>query len=818
MVATCIMTFQSHGQSKEDLYARRLLRSLLSQAQLKSIDAVLEFAMSNKLLSTFLSLGMLDIKDCATAIDKQKAARRAARESLCAIQREFSVVGVRYVVMKGLAFEKAIYGSPHMRDVGDIDILVKIDDVPRAHERLCQMGYRQQLGPSSGSIASLGRARFAARVSQQKYADPEAPLRRFPYKDAYCPYVKPGYPAVELHDGFRGLPDWYIGEVVERACDSRLSLMEDKLDTAIFLLANTYENAESFYSNCFDDKIVLRDFVDLACYFQFAGSSIAWDEAEELVRKLCFEEKAGRVLYDLDCLLPGEADGILSGIPRLESLWNMSVSDRVSNVAMCRRSVYRVVRSDMRSLAGKSRIGLLVAAEDSLTSIERASGSVAYSLSESKGGVILRVGDVVAKRDGSCLVELGFFPIAGVEPPLCWRISVLLEGDSPVAYCRELDRIADGFTMWSPAGTRLPSSYGDNNEICVDIPREVAATILRRGETAISAGVYDRKCGNVFWARCRGKAMLTGDVPIGSLSLYCGTGIANITVDLSFARCAISSNDGRLLASLCAVFDRASLGTPVDCDGKPVRGYTAMREATGAYTVEADGLPLERGLSREETSSLLVQAVTDWAVSELLKESVLAHASSNLAGDGAVLCMGPSGSGKTSLSLALARWWPLRGDECSCVDFGNGTTWTEPLPLNVKASNDFALELASRDEALTCESGVHGRTFCFNRHIVECDPNPLDRVRIKAIIFPMYDEKASGVEIGSVPCEKLIPLTLGSLLGEGRPSNLLSRFTRMVSACDTKLLSVRYSDAATAARDILELLEGQERGCDVQTG
>ena len=719
--------------------------------------------------------------------------------------------------MKGFAFERAIYGDEPMRDVGDVDILVKSDDAPRAHEKLCQMGYKQQLGPSSGSIASLGRARFAARISQQEYVASETPLRRFPYKDAYCPYVKPGYPAVELHDGFRGLPGWYTDEAVERAQGNGLSFVEDPLDTLIFLLANTYENAESFYSNCFDGKIVLRDFVDLACFFSLVGDSLDWDEANALIRALGMEEKAGRVLRDLDELLPGGADGVLPGVPRFESLWGAGVRDRAIDPGMRRRCVLRTIRRDLRALARRAKIGLARVAGDPLPEPGPAA-PFAYSLLEFGDGTVLRVDGIKARRDGSCLVEVGFFPVSGDGPPLCRRVSVLLGERSPIAFYRELDRVQDGFSTWAQGGVGLLARYVDGGGVIVDMPHEIACALLREGETAISAGVFDRKCGNVFWARCRGKEMLTGDVPIGRLSLYCGPGVASVAVELSFARCAIASDDAGLLASLLTVFERARAGVPVDCDGKPVRGYAVTRDAPGTYAVEVEGTPVGRGLSREEASTLLVQDITDWAVSELVKGSALAHASSNRVGDGAVLCMGPSGSGKTSLALALARFWPLRGDECSCVDLGAGMTWTEPLPVNVKAGNEFAMGLAGGREALPCESGLHGRTFCFNRQTVTSDPNPLERAKIRAIVFPMYDEGIRGTEVGRPAHDALVPLVLGSLLGEGRQAGLLGEFMRMVSAYDIRLLSVRYSDAEAAAKSLVELVEGCERSCCVQIG
>ena len=55
-----------------------------------------------------------------------------------------------------------------------------------------------------------------------------------------------------------------------------------------------------------------------------------------------------------------------------------------------------------------------------------------------------------------------------------------------------------------------------------------------------------------------------------------------------------------------------------------------------------------------------------------------------------------------------------------------------------------------------------------NRQIVRSDPNPLERVKIRALVFPMYDEGIIGVEIGRPAHDALVPLVLGSLLGEGR--------------------------------------------------
>ena len=274
-------------------------------------DGVRELIESSKLSMAGAAAGLFDELECAAVREYQCKSRSRAIDALKSLAQSFREIGITGIVIKGLSFEKAIYGGAPLRDIGDIDILIRPQDAVQVHNALCSLGYKQQLGLSSGSMAQMGRARFAARVAQQKYVVAAEPLRRFPYKDAFCPYVKTGFPTVELHYGFRGLPSWYTEEIVGRASEGELSLVEDELDVLVLLLVNTYENAESFYSNCFDDKIVLRDFVDLACYLNTARDAIDWNAARRLIGNLGITEKAGRVLRDLDDLLPGEADGAL---------------------------------------------------------------------------------------------------------------------------------------------------------------------------------------------------------------------------------------------------------------------------------------------------------------------------------------------------------------------------------------------------------------------------------------------------------------------------------------------------------------------------
>jgi hypothetical protein len=784
------------------------LMKILAAVRLCDSKEIKEFAVSNRLLLACVFSGLLDENECYTELDNQRSKRVKTAKLLSDIHDAFFENDIKYTVMKGFAFERAIYGDINIRDVGDVDILIRENDALLAHEILCKMGYQQQLGPSSGSIANLGRAKFVVRVSSHKYIVSETPLRRFPHKDAYCPYVKLGHPTVELHDCFRGLPCWYINEAIDRACGNKLSLMDDRLDILVFLLVNTYENAESFYSNCFDGKIALRDFFDLACYFYSVGNSIDFEIADALIRELKIDEAVGIVMYDLDCLLQDDADLFLRRIQRFESYWKKNICERINSNEARTESVFQVIRREMKLIARKAIVGLLDECECEFTTTMRSIKSMLYSLHKSRNDVILRIYGIADKHDGSCLIEFCFFPTTSTNPHLYGKVLVLLEDNSPVAYCRGLDRISDGFTIWSRAGVSLAAYYEESDVVTVVIPREITNVLLHERETVITACVYDRKYDDMFWARSCGKNKLTGNVPIGHLSFYCGLGIFSISVEFSFGRCAIAIDDLHICELFLAMFESAAIGVPIDCDNKPVRRYIVTHDAYGAYTVDVDGVQIGRSLSRNEASSSLIQDITDWVVSMLSSEFVLAHTSSNSTKDGVVLCMGQSCSGKTSLSLALAKYWPLRGDEFSCIDLDSGTTWTERMPVNVKMDNEFVLDRLFSKDSLKCESKFHGGAFYFCRKIVRSDPSPSVCAKIRAIIFPSYDKYFHGVELTKVDYKNFIQLILGSLLCEKSSSGLFRKFLKMVSAYDIKLVCLRYSDAVEAASAVVRFIDG----------
>lgn len=434
----------------------------------------------------------------------------------------------------------------------------------------------------------------------------------------------------------------------------------------------------------------------------------------------------------------------------------------------------------------------------------------AVSFAEADDGIILRIDGMPTQQDGTHLVTVCFFPVTGATPPLCHRINILLSEKAPTAFYRDFDRLFDGLSMWDQAGIELRACYDGKDALEVALPKSVADASLHEGEAAISAGIYYKNYEDVFWARCRGRGMITAEVPIGRLSLYSGAGIASMFMEFSFATCVVASDDANFLASLLMVFERSATGIPMDCDDRMIRNYLVAHESPGVYVVEVDGTVLERGLSREGALGRFVQDMTDWVVSSLVGAAPAAHASSNLSPGGAVLCMGYSGSGKTSLALALARYWPLRGDECAFVDFENCMTWAEPMPVNVKEGNAFALGLTEPQNRLCCASGLHGKTFYCSRRIVDSDADSFLPVRIRAVVFPSHDAGVPEVQLSRPAHDSLVPLVLGSLVSTEAPSASLGMFLKMVSSYGIDLLAVRFSDADQAAKAIVGYFDGKE--------
>ena len=102
---------------------------------------------------------------------------RSLLGELLATLDAMSAAGVEAIPVKGLVLTEMLYGNLALRPAGDIDVLVRADDLPAAREALRGRGYEQEAVPA--------------------YEE-----RHHPFHDA--PYYRPGpfrHTALELHHG-----------------------------------------------------------------------------------------------------------------------------------------------------------------------------------------------------------------------------------------------------------------------------------------------------------------------------------------------------------------------------------------------------------------------------------------------------------------------------------------------------------------------------------------------------------------------------------------------------------------------------------------
>lgn len=764
-----------------------------------------DFIKENKLINMHCRLFHDEDANMEVLFNKQKQKRHAAILTLNAINECFSHAGLKYAVIKGMSFEKTIYGNTPLRDVGDIDILVRAQDTEKVHRILLDMGYKQQLGPSSGSMNASSKAFFVARITHQKRFVSTSPMKRFPFKDSYCPYIKDGQPTIELHEGFRGLPGWYTDGIVERAYENVCSFVLDTTDVLILMFANTYENAESFYSNYFDDKLFLSDFIDLACLLLLRKEDIHWSTAQETIDKLKLLEKAGRVLSDLEEIFPKSSETFLNEIPRLPSLWGLGIKERLASVEARRRAVLKIIRKDIVALASRSMIGMQVTDTLKANYEQDIVLSPSFELVEDRDDVVLVMHVPSMEFLESAAVAFNFFNIDGDEPPLYTRIIAKVEHDETCAFLQCEDRLPDGLLLWKKAGQQLRvKRVGERIEL--SIPDSEIHSFLRNNKVAVMACVYDKHYDDVYWTRCRGKSVLTGDVPVGFMSLFSDAMAKNIYIDFPFGRYVISSENTVLIDSLFNLFESSGIGMPIDCDDKTIRSAIVIDDEAG-YRVNIEGRLEATGMDENQVLGIIMQDIMDWYVRETSKGVVLGHAASNLTDDGAILLMGASGSGKTTLSLLLTKMWPLRGDECACIDPNTATTWTYPLPVNLKANNAVASRLTNDATGVACQSCDDKMSYYYNRNIFKADSKPTTKRRIEAVVFPEYDEKYQGVRIDKVGEDGFAERVLQSLVGKKEPSINFRDFVSMIAKNNILLIRIRYSSAEEAASCLIDYLQ-----------
>lgn len=85
------------------------------------------------------------------------------------ISDKFKNEGIRFIIFKGLALAEAVYQNVGLRPSGDLDILVKIQDLPKADRILEVLGYKKPF-----MLKDFSRISFSAYRNSFLYDKPDA--------------------------------------------------------------------------------------------------------------------------------------------------------------------------------------------------------------------------------------------------------------------------------------------------------------------------------------------------------------------------------------------------------------------------------------------------------------------------------------------------------------------------------------------------------------------------------------------------------------------------------------------------------------------
>lgn len=731
------------------------------------------------------------------------ASRLLAIETIGGLSDGFESERVRAAVVKGVSFERCVYGDGRLRDLGDIDLLVAPGDAEAAHRALLGLGYRQRMGPSSAAgLFPKGRAAICASQGASRFGEARLgrPLRKHPRKHEYAPYAKDGHPTVELHDGFCGLPDGFVESLVASVGDAGCRVVPEPEMNLALLLANTHENSESFFSNAFDYAMTLRDYVDLRCFFERYRDSLDWRSASELIERIGMRKRAKAVLRNLDDVFGGGGDlGCLSRTGRASSVWGIGILDRLADEGLARQASVGVFRKELFEAA--KPLLLPISADRPRSSVD--GRGVGFSMVRRCGSLFAAWSIPDAVFNDRHLLQVCLYPLEEGAEVLAYKIDLGFYDGSLRAYGHATARLLLGAAVRKKTSCPLPVAVERQGssaraEAQLDSLRDRLGIDFEEGRFAVSASVCRQEHGDVFWDILPNRAKILDGVCLGRVGLLASPGNC-FSVGFSRERYSFAVGDAELALRLREALPQAVGGWLIDCGEREDISLQVAKDETGAFSIEENGALVAGDLDMEEASCLLMQGMSDRFCLHAEGGVFVAHAAAVRWGESVVVLMGPSGSGKTSLAVAFSRFAPLMGDECVFVDAGTGEAWCEDFPFQIKDSNGDILDLLGWPRGLAAKGGPHGETHYYSRWRVNADESPETPGVISHIVFPEYDRSIDGAFLGPFPQSRFVQGVLGSFMGDCPPAEALKAFARMTSRRCIKVMLLRYGSAVDAA-------------------
>lgn len=213
---------------------------------------------------------------------------------LLLINEQLNSYAIEAVYIKGLFLSEIIYNNLYSRKFGDIDILVKKDDMQRAYDALYEIGYRFLAGTdqNSGMVDVIEK--------------PEALFRKdhFEYPCVKCKEngmeisieIKFASSAIE----YDYIKDFMVNTRMLQVGHIKVHTLNEEY-TLLHILANIYVNVES--DNGVFTGQYLRDFIDLKVYLK--KYDVDWENILRLSKKYNLTYKIYTVLKYLNCIFEG---------------------------------------------------------------------------------------------------------------------------------------------------------------------------------------------------------------------------------------------------------------------------------------------------------------------------------------------------------------------------------------------------------------------------------------------------------------------------------------------------------------------------------
>lgn len=757
-------------------------------------DTELTFLAKQRLVSSLVSPDT-QASSALQLLDSQRQQRKAIIATIEELSNRAGTA-VHYAIVKGLSFERCIYGNNQRRDMSDIDILVYPSDINAMHKILLSMGYQQQTGPSSmGSADAPSRALAAIRASQNA-KDPAfaGPIRRHPFKGELSPYVKRDSPTIEIHDSFRSLPGKYLDHLIDAAALSSLRLVTDPLDVLILLIVTTYDNSESLFSNCFDHKICLRDYFDLASFFRKYGNQLRRNSVSDTIKSLNLQAKTEKVVENFSFLYPSNAVALLRNpdANTLNPIDQHSFINRVVDAGAARKHGLRRLRKELLEISSSKPLGTVQ--HNSKRNLGNRSGITFESDGDSTTAT-LNIPTSLLKDDE--LMQLAIYPLDDNVSIAAYKIDFIENSGNCTAFARMSKRLLSGATLRKENGAERPvsrtsSAEGDYWNISISVPFAPPF--------CAELNLYEHHHSNVYWLSRNPKWLVDGDLALGDVHLI-RNDYQTTEIEMSECTCRVTTNSPEDAEQITKLFPHSSEGRlRMRCD-KKLHSYTLFKTEKG-YSLSLEDQLLAKNKTACSAYAILMDEIEKKIVHEAHDNVLATHTATVLTEDGCILLMGKSGSGKSSLASVLSMSTVVLGDECALVDIESGEARCENYPLNIKQQNVDILARVQDQALLKVNSIEHGFTFYFPLKW-SCSMS----FPIKAIVIPSYSLDNPKTQLRKKPYVECSQTILSALIGEQSQSVIFAAFSLMLASRNIELFELEFADVEAAALTLLNKFE-----------